>query len=106
MQKIPTLSLVKMAEFFLSNNYFKFNVRIPQQISRTSLDATFAPPYACIVMNEVENEFLANQEFHPLLWLGYIDIFLFEITGRRNLKHLWKILIIFCLISNLPMSLV
>ena len=37
--------LLKMAEFVLKNNYFKFGNKIKQQISRTAIGTKFAPPY-------------------------------------------------------------
>ena len=67
-QKIPTESLVKMAEFVLSNNYYEFNGQNFQQISGTAMGIK-SPPDASIYMDQVKNGFLATQEFQRLLWL-------------------------------------
>ena len=55
MKKIPTEDLVKMAEFTLNNNIFDFNIKAYQQKSCTATGTKFAPPYACIYMEEVEH---------------------------------------------------
>ena len=55
MKKIPTEGLVKMAEFTLNNNIFDFNIKAYQQKSGTATGTKFAPPYACIYMEEVEH---------------------------------------------------
>ena len=75
--KVPTYKLVKMAEFVLKNNYFQFSDKVYQQISGTSTGTKFAPPYACIFMDQVESKFLQTQKFEPLVWFRYIgNIFL------------------------------
>ena len=53
-----TSDLVKMAKFALSNNYFEFSKKVFQQISGTAIGTKFAPPYACIYMEEIETKFL------------------------------------------------
>ena len=72
-KQIPTNDLVKMAKFVLSNNYFEFSEKVFQQISGMPIGTKFAPPYACIYMDEVETEFLQTQRFKPLVWLRLID---------------------------------
>ena len=62
-----------MAEFVLSNNFFEFNSDTFQQISGTAIGTTFALPYACIYMDQVEQKFVATQINQPLIWLRYID---------------------------------
>ena len=62
-----------MAKFVLSNNYFEFSEKVFQQISGMPIGTKFAPPYACIYMDEVETEFLQTQRFKPLVWLRLID---------------------------------
>ena len=57
-KQIPTNDLVNMAKFVLSNNYFEFSKKVFQQISGTAIGTKFAPPYACIFIDEVETEFL------------------------------------------------
>ena len=55
-KKIPTDNLIKMAEFVLSNNFFEFNNCTFQQISGMAIGTKFAPPYACIYMDQVEQK--------------------------------------------------
>ena len=71
--QISTSELVKMAKFVLQNNYFEFNGETKQQISGTAIGTKFAPPYACIFMDQVETEFLKTQIQQPLVWFRYID---------------------------------
>ena len=56
-----------MAEFVLKNNYFQFSDKVYQQISGTAIGTKFAPPYACIFMDQVESKFLQTQKFQPLV---------------------------------------
>ena len=68
--EIPTEDIVQMEEFVLKN------LSVKSQKSSTAIGTKFAPPYACIFMDEVETEFLKSQESQPFLWLRYIgDIF-------------------------------
>ena len=60
-KKIPTEDLVKMAEFELNNNIFEFNSRAYQQKSGTAIGTKFAPTYACIYIDEVEQKLLGTQ---------------------------------------------
>ena len=85
--KIPTENLIKMAEFVLKNNLFEFNNKVFQQISGTAIGATFAPPYACIYMDRVNQNFSETQELQPLLWLRFTDkIFFISTHGKKELK--------------------
>ena len=86
--KVPTSKLIKMAEFVLKNNYFQFSDKVYQQISGTAIGTKFAPPYACIFMDQVESKFLQTQKFQPLVWFRYIDdIFFIWTHGERSLKN-------------------
>ena len=51
-----------MTEFVLKNNIFDINEKVKQQVAGTAIGTKFAPPYACIYMDEVETEFLKMQE--------------------------------------------
>ena len=51
-----------MDKFVLKNNYFEFNGIVKQQISGTAIRTKFAPPYACILMEEVETSFFLDTE--------------------------------------------
>ena len=48
---IPTEELLKITEFVLKNNYFKYGKKIKQKISETATETKFALPYACISMS-------------------------------------------------------
>ena len=61
-KQISTDDLIKLAKFVLQNNYFEFNGEVKQQISGTAIRTKFAPPYACIFMDQVESEFLKTQQ--------------------------------------------
>ena len=85
-KKVLTEDLVKMAKFVLKNNYFEFNGKVKQQISGTAIGTKFAPPYDCIVMDEVETSFLETQEMQPLAWFQYIgDVFFIWTHGQEKL---------------------
>ena len=71
--EIPTEDIVQMAEFVLKNNFFEFNGKLKRQKSGATIGTKFAPPYACIFMDEVETEFLKSKELQLFLWLRYID---------------------------------
>ena len=84
-KKIPTDDLIRMAEFVLSNS------DAFQQISGTAIGTKFAPPYACIYMDQVERKFLAMQINQPLIWLRYIDdIFFIWTHGEKELEKFVK----------------
>ena len=48
----PTEDITKKADFVVKNNLFEFDCRFYQQISGTAIGTKFAPPYACIFMDE------------------------------------------------------
>ena len=56
-----------MIEFVLRNNYFEFNGKVKQQISGTAIGTKCAPTYACIYMDEFEDEFLSLRSDKPLV---------------------------------------
>ena len=90
-KKIPTKDLVKMAVFLLTNIIFEFNSKAYQQKSGTDIGTKFAPPYACIYMDEVEQNFLETQSKKPLIWLRYIDdIFFIWTHGEQELERFLK----------------
>ena len=76
-----------MTEFVLSNNFFEFNTDTFQQILGTAIGTNFAPPYACICMDQVEQKFLTTQINQSLIWLRYIDgLFFIWIHGEKELE--------------------
>ena len=66
-KKIPTDMLVNMAEFFLTNNYFEFWQKVFHPISGTAIGTKFAPPYACIFMDNFETNFLKTQKLEQFV---------------------------------------
>ena len=85
-RQISTNDLIKLAKFVLQNNYFEFKGEVKQQISGTAIGTKFAPPYACIFMDQVESEFLKTTINHqPLVWVRYInDIYSSGLMAKRN----------------------
>ena len=65
-KKMSMEDLVKMAEFVLKNNYFEFDRSVYQQLSGTVIGTKFVPPYACIFMDRLENNYLETQTLKPL----------------------------------------
>ena len=82
--QISTSDLVKMAKFVLENYYFEFNGDTKQEISGTAIGTKFAPPYACIFMDQVESEFLKTQTHQPLVWFRYTDDIFFVWTHEQD----------------------
>ena len=77
-----------MADFHPKNKFFEFNGEVKRQKFGTAIGTKFAPPYACIFMDEVETEFLKSQELQPFLWLRYIDdIFFIWTHGEEKLTQ-------------------
>ena len=77
-----------MAKFVLQNNYFEFNGETKKHISGTAVGTKFAPPYACIFMDQVESEFLKTQTHQPLVWFRYKDdIFFIWTHGQDKLEQ-------------------
>ena len=72
-KKIPTDDLVKMAEFELNDNIFELNSKAYQQKPGTAIGTKFAPRYACIYIDKIEQKFVETQSKQPLIWLRYID---------------------------------
>ena len=77
-----------MAEFVLKNNFFEFDTNVYQQISGTAIETKFAPPYACIFMDQLEIKFLENQNLKSLVWFRYLDdIFFIWTHSEENLRN-------------------
>ena len=69
----------------------EFNSKIYKQISGTAIGTKFAPPYACILMDYIETEFLKSQEIKPWLWKRFIDDIIFIWTDtEENLDKFWE----------------
>ena len=58
-----------------------------KQISGTTIGTKFAPPYACIFMDEMETSLLKTQQLQSFIWLRYIDdIFFIKTHGEEQLN--------------------
>ena len=87
-KQISAHKLVKMAQFVLQNKFFEFNNDVLQQISGTAIGTKFAPPYACIFMDQIETKFLRTQSHQPMIWFKYIDDIFFVWThGEEKLEE-------------------
>ena len=87
-KKIGTEDLIKMAEFVLKNNYFEFNGKVKQDLSGTAIGTSFAPPCACIFMDQVKTEFLESQVYKPFVWFRYLDdVFFIWTYGQEKLSY-------------------
>ena len=51
----------------------EFETKIIQQIPGRAIGTKFAPPYACLIMDRIENKFLDSEIVKPWLWLRHID---------------------------------
>ena len=56
--KLPTEKIITMVEFVLKNSYFEFNKKVCKQISGAATGTKFAPPYASILMDEIETSLM------------------------------------------------
>ena len=61
-KKISIDDLSKITEFVSKNNYLEFNGKDKKQILGTAIDTKFAPPCACIFIDQIETEFLETQK--------------------------------------------
>ena len=61
--------------FILKKNYFEFNENFYLQLMGTAMGSSFAPNYANIFMDRVEQQILttAPENNKPLIWKRYID---------------------------------
>ena len=54
------------------------------EISGTAIGTKLAPPYACIYMEYMENQFLKNEQIQPWIWFRYIDDIFFIWTASEK----------------------
>ena len=66
-KEIPTENLIKMAKLVLKNNFFEFDTNVYQQISGTAIGTKFAPPVRTFFIDQLETEFLENQNLKPFV---------------------------------------
>ena len=81
-KSIHTEDLVKMAGFALKNNYFEFDSNVKHKMSGTAIGTKFAPPYACIYMDYMENQFLTIEKIQPWIWFRYVDDIFFHLDSQ------------------------
>ena len=67
-KQISTDNLIKLDNFVLQNYYFELNGEVKQHTLETAIKTKFAPPYACIFMDQIESDFLKTQQHQPLVW--------------------------------------
>ena len=72
-QIILTDSLILLAECVLKNNVFEHNMRYFKQLQGTAIGTKFAPPYAILFMDYLEDKVLNSFVKKPLVWWRYID---------------------------------
>ena len=88
---ILTENFIKMAKFLLKNIFSEFYGDVKQQVSGKAIRPQFAHPYSCIFEEKIK-EILQSQECQLLVWLKYIDYFLFVLTyiKENHGKFLFK----------------
>ncbi|KAJ1178154.1 hypothetical protein NDU88_003401 [Pleurodeles waltl] len=87
--------ILDILKFCLENNYFLYDGHFYLQLQWTAMGEKFAPPYACILMEAVENSWLwtdRSEHFtqHIIFWGRYIDDFLLiwqEISEEEYEEH-------------------
>ena len=87
-----------MANFVLKNNFFQFNGEVKRQKCGTAIGTKFAPPYACIFMDEVESFVKVrnyNLSFGSIILTTY---FLYGLMEKRSSLSFLMNLITFNLI--------
>ena len=89
-KEIPTEDLLKLAQFFLKNNYFEFNSKVKQQVSGTVIGTKFAPSYACTFMERMETEFLERKRLKPWVWLKSLTIYICLDSWKDKLDQFFE----------------
>ena len=83
--EVATDTLVGLASLVLYNNYFEFNDKIYRQ---KYIGTKFAPAYANLFMNRLEERLVDTSVEKPLIWMRYIDdIFFIWMHGEAKLKE-------------------
>ena len=75
-KKIPLSDLVNMAEFLLKNHYFEFDFKVKKQVSDTTIETKFSPPYVRFFMEVIK----------PRVCLRSIDIFFIWTESKNKLE--------------------
>ena len=74
----------------MTNNYVEFNAEVKHQIPETAIGAKFAPTYTLIFIDQIETNFLDTQQFKPLVWFRYINVFFIWTHGTEKLEEFLK----------------
>ena len=91
-QTISTDSLILLAECVLKNNVFEHNMRYFKRLQVTAIGTKFAPLYAILFMDYLEDKILNSIVERPLVWWRYIDdIFMIWQHGEEKLKEFLKV---------------
>ena len=83
-KKISSTDLAEMAEFILKNNFFEFETKTILQISGAATGTKFVPPYACLFIYSIVNDFVDSEIVKPCLWLRFIDDIFFIWTEGED----------------------
>ena len=86
-KEVPSVDLVDMAGFVITNNFFEFDSKVKQRISGTTIATKLAPPHACILMDKAEIDFLETQAVKHLVWLRYIDNIFFICENEEKIEE-------------------
>ena len=66
----------------------EFGQKVFNQISKTVIGKTFAPPYACIFMDKIETNCFKTEKLQPFPWFRYIDdVFFIWTHGKQELHE-------------------
>ena len=65
---ISTESLIELAECVLKNNIFEHNLSFYKQLRGTAIGSKMAPPYAIIILRDLEKRFFGDCDISPLVW--------------------------------------
>ena len=67
-KRISTESLIVLAESVLKNNIFEHNLSFYKQLRGTAIGSKMAPPYAIIILRDLEEGFFGDCDISPLVW--------------------------------------
>ena len=86
-KQISSDTLIELAEIVLKNNFFECDQKTLKQVRGTAIGTKFAPPYAILVMADLEEKILNAFEEKPMIWWRYIDdIFFVWEHGEESLE--------------------
>ena len=90
-ERVPTEDIMKMADFVLKNNFFKFNSKFFQQISGAAIDTKFAPHMLVFLWTTLKHNFLRhNQSIKRWVWKRFINDVLFIWTDSEEKLDIFK----------------